>query len=169
MCDIMDNMPAWYKTDKERADAFWSKVSIGRKAECWMWTGAKDTTGYGRTYFIDKVTAAHRVAWELTFNKTIPHGLFACHKCDVRPCCNPHHIFIGTNSDNIRDCVAKGLDTGRVRGSKIHCSKLTEVKVKEIRKLRNAGTTYRLIAEQFGISTQQTWCICSRRWWKHVK
>lgn len=55
----------------------------------------------GRTYL------THRLTWEWA-NGPIPEGMNVCHKCDNPPCCNPDHLFLGTQRDNIRDCVVKG-------------------------------------------------------------
>lgn len=60
--------------------------------------------------------AAHRVAYEQKFG-LIPPGMAACHKCDVRACINPDHIFLGTHDDNMRDMVAKGRARGRLTGT----------------------------------------------------
>ena len=61
---------------------------------------------------------AHRIAWELTHGP-IADGLFVLHTCDVPLCCNPQHLFLGTQRDNIRDAAAKGrlsVSRSRVRG-----------------------------------------------------
>jgi hypothetical protein len=102
------------------ADRLWEKVRRGGVDECWPWIAT--TThwfGYGRLEIKGKIFAAHRISYELA-NGPIPDGLFVLHRCDNPPCVNPHHLFLGTQKDNIGDASAKG----RMRGwcaAKTHC------------------------------------------------
>ena len=78
--------------------------------DCWEWRGSLTKQGYGQVTRRDmkpKGWMAHRLAWVLAYGP-IPKGLWVLHKCDNRPCINPLHLFLGTQSDNVRDCVAKG-------------------------------------------------------------
>lgn len=84
---------------------FWSRVD--RSGDCWLWTASKTARGYGKLRVDGKQAYAHRVAYELT-NGAIPDGLVICHHCDNPPCCNPAHLFMGTQGDNMRDRDAKG-------------------------------------------------------------
>jgi hypothetical protein len=63
--------------------------------------------GYGQFWMGDRLELAHRAAW-LLFRGAIPEGLFMCHRCDVRSCVNPAHLFIGSAKDNMLDCSLKG-------------------------------------------------------------
>lgn len=84
---------------------FWDYVN--KTESCWLWTGRLSISGYGQFRQNKRFHRAHRVAWEIT-NGAIPDGLCVCHKCDVRHCVNPEHLFIGTCQDNANDRVAKG-------------------------------------------------------------
>src|SRR5258707_3363633 len=85
------------------------KIEPEPMSECWIWVGVTRPNGYGQvtatTTKRDKL--AHRRSWEL-FRGTIPKGMFVCHRCDVKSCVNPYHLFIGTPSDNRVDCQRKG-------------------------------------------------------------
>ena len=85
---------------------FWHRVKRSRK--CWLWTGCKTAAnGYGRIRIDGSKVSAHRYSWEL-HNGPIPAGMLVLHRCDVRACVRPDHLFLGTHSDNAKDCVAKG-------------------------------------------------------------
>jgi hypothetical protein len=75
--------------------------------ECIEWRGARTNEGYGRKWKNGKVRYTHRLAYAWA-NGPIPDGMWVLHKCDNPPCCNPEHLFLGTNQDNLLDCISKG-------------------------------------------------------------
>lgn len=89
------------------------------EAGCWLWEKRIDTRGYGIFRVGGGIRIAHRFSYEL-HKGPIPDGVFVCHHCDVRCCVNPHHLFLGTNSDNQLDCVRKGRHPG---ASQTHCKR----------------------------------------------
>jgi hypothetical protein len=82
-------------------------VIVDAATGCWNWQRSKTGHGYGDARECGKGILIHRRAYEL-WKGNIPHGLFVCHKCDNPICCNPDHLFVGTRSDNMKDCAAKG-------------------------------------------------------------
>ena len=75
---------------------------------CWIWEGSMFRTGYGKFQWRTKKTvSAHRAAWRL-FNGNLSDDVMVLHKCDVRLCVNPNHLFLGDQSVNMQDCLAKG-------------------------------------------------------------
>ena len=100
---------------KSLIDRFHEKYQVVPSG-CWMWTGATMSKGYGKVMITTapKTTyleGAHRLSW-LLHNGPIPEGKQVLHKCDVRSCVNPEHLFVGTNQDNIQDRIAKGNPNG---------------------------------------------------------
>jgi hypothetical protein len=86
-------------------ERFWRRVN--RTDGCWLWTGARKTSGYGEINIGGAIWDTHRLAWTIT-QGPIPDGLCVLHTCDVRPCVNPDHLWLGTIADNNRDMFAKG-------------------------------------------------------------
>lgn len=83
-------------------------AGLARKPNgCLEWTGSTNARGYGQIKIDGKPIKTHRLAWELA-NDEIPDGLHVLHHCDVPLCCNPEHLFLGTQADNMADMAAKG-------------------------------------------------------------
>jgi hypothetical protein len=134
-------------TEEQKA-RFWSRVHKGD--ECWPWTGAKTPAGYGKMNVSCRHFYAHRISYVLTFGD-IPDNLFVCHTCDTPSCCNPSHLFAGTNQDNVTDRNAKGR-TSRATGMKKR--KLNPQQVIEIRKMALQGHTATSLGKTYQISRQ---------------
>lgn len=102
----------------EAAEArFWANVA---KADgCWLWSASATPNGYGQFRLGRLMVSAHRVAWLMTYGP-VPADLCVLHRCDVRRCVRPDHLFLGTTGDNNRDTVAKGRYVSP-RKSRTHC------------------------------------------------
>ena len=101
--------------EKNLKDRFWSKVDIKGPDDCWNWKTSLLSAGYGSFCIDYKTHSAHRVAWELT-NGTIPAKKNCLHKCDNKKCCNPKHLYIGTQGDNVGDREARCFGYLKGRG-----------------------------------------------------
>lgn len=75
--------------------------------DCWLWQGFIQWNGYGQTNFRGRTCSTHRAAY-LASGRDIPAGHDVCHKCDIRRCCNPEHLFTGPRVANHADMWAKG-------------------------------------------------------------
>lgn len=128
---------------------------VERSEGCWRWTGALDDKGYGvssRRGVKPKKIRANRHAWLLNVGP-IPDGLHVLHKCDNPPCVRPDHLFLGTNTDNCRDKIAKGREAAHVRKGAGHwASKLTKQDVIAVRFLLAMGHRKVDLARAFGVS-----------------
>ena len=133
---------------------------------CWIWKKGRYNTGYGCISIgHQKQGLAHRVSWR-AFKGEIPKGLCVLHKCDVRNCVNPDHLFLGTYQDNVDDMTKKGREP---RGESSGQSKLTELKVRQIKQLLTTRVTHKEIAKRFNISRSQISAISRKEWWNHIK
>lgn len=105
--DRLSSRPTGRPTN--RPEDLWKYVAVGAPDECWPWTAATRRRGYGIFTVNRRNFVAHRLAFQVATGID-PGELLVCHTCDNPPCCNPAHLFLGTNSDNMRDMVAKGRD-----------------------------------------------------------
>jgi len=135
-------------TDSERIKAFWSKVD--KSGDCWEWTGAKYPKGYGRFKNGKRLVQAHKFAYEQEVGPT--GNLQVCHHCDNPGCVNPAHLFLGTQKENMRDCVNKGRCI-RANGENHGNCKLTDAEVAEIRaKYKIWNYSQRELGTEYGVS-----------------
>lgn len=146
-------------------ERFLAKVCPQRDKGCWLWTGLIRSDGYGATRFEGKEQGAHRVAWKL-FRGKIGSGLAVCHRCDVRACVNPAHLFLGTAAENARDMSAKGRNR---RGEEHGSAKLTRAQVRRIKVMLAEDRLYMSeIAREFGVSETTIRAIKTRKTWREI-
>lgn len=147
--------------------AFAAKISVAPATGCHLWTGAIRTSGYGAFHrrAPRRVVATHRFAWELA-RGPIPDGMLVCHRCDVRHCVNPDHLFLGTHAENSADMKKKAREA---RGQTLPQTKLTADEVLTIRGAWNSGVVMqKQLAQAFGVHQSQIHRIISRKDWKHL-
>ena len=112
-----------------KAVPWWQRLTQQPDSDCWIFNGALDTDGYGQVHAGSRkggtTLRAHRLAWEDANGRLVPTGMRVLHSCDVRACCNPAHLFLGSQQDNVTDMVQKGRFKGRayLNAHKTHCSR----------------------------------------------
>src|SRR5947199_536257 len=113
------------------------------------------------------------------------------HRCDIRQCVRPGHLFLGTHADNMNDMAQKGRAASgernamrlypelvrSKRGGVFHqpsgelntAAKLTTDQVREIRERYAAGgVSQQALADEFGVSQPHLSRIVRGEWWTHI-
>ena len=152
-------------SDKTTEQRFWEKVD--KSGDCWNWTGAKSSNGYGAFRVNSNQHRSHRYSYELIYG-AIPAGKHVCHHCDNKICVRVSHLFLGTQKDNADDRERKGRGN-QVHGQEQGSAKLTEEKVKRIREEYSYGnTTMMELAKKNEVGRQTIFHAIHRNTWAHV-
>lgn len=135
---------------------------------CWIWMAAVDhRNGYGALKVGSTVRRAHRISYETATGEKVPAAIDVCHRCDVRCCINPSHLFLGSRLDNMQDCIQKDrfrhLPT--LSGEASPNSRLTD---DQVRAIRNDHRSQRVIARDYGVDKGTIACIKHRKTWRHL-
>lgn len=130
---------------------FWSLVNVGQPKDCWPYKGHKDKKGYGHLNIKWASRLAHRMAYAVAHNEDVPSDMLVCHHCDNPPCCNPRHLFVGTQKDNMADCSAKKRTSTRytVRGQTHPKSKIPQ---SHVRAIYDSKIPVWKLAEAYGVT-----------------
>lgn len=131
---------------------------------CRIWLGCVLTGGYGQVRWQGRYYLVHRLVWELTTGGS-PGALEVLHSCDIRSCCEFLHLFLGTQLDNVHDCIAKGR---KALGERDGSHKLTDVQVAEIKRLLVAGEAQVQIAAVYCVHPSTISWIARNVRWKQV-
>ncbi len=142
------------------------QVKHADRSTCWRYPFGDDQ--YGRLRWNGKDDRAHRVAWRLEHGCELPNqrDMVVMHTCDNMRCCNPDHLVLGRQKQNVRDAIDRGLKVP-LRGTGAPAAKLSVEQVRDIRS-RSDDWPQRELAEEFGVS-QTTIChIRQRRVYRDV-
>lgn len=133
---------------------------------CWIWMKAFNPGGYGVIRDAKRTHPAHRRAYETAFNCSVLKGIDVCHRCDVRLCVNPDHLFLGTRTDNMLDAARKGrIKTPNLAGEDSPNSRLTKQEVLAIRLDRRP---HRELARVYKVNRGTITCIRKRKTWRNI-
>lgn len=153
------------KYEQRHIERFFDRFVPVPESGCWLWDAATDTNGYGQLSLNKtKVIKTHRMSYEI-HNGPVPDGLHVLHKCDIRCCVNPDHLYVGTHQQNMKDRDRKHP----ARGERHPKARLRESDVLNIRAIYKHGpkVTYQRLAEIYKVSTG---CIYNaiHHSWKHL-
>ena len=157
---------------KNLEDKLWPLVVKEPDNGCWIFTGFIDkSTGYGKINSSKNAgrgvktrrLGAHQVSYELTYGP-IPEGMLVCHRCDIRNCVRPDHLFLGTFLDNARDCISKDRHT---RGTRHYLAQFTDQDIYDIRALQGKSPAS-VVADNYRSSLQSIYEIWWHKTWKHL-
>jgi hypothetical protein len=155
-------LPRWAPRDVER---FLRKIDRRSETECWEWIAGKES-GYGRFRIggrNGKTYIATRLMWRLVHG-TDPAGQLILHTCDNRACCNPAHLFIGSDTDNSRDREAKGRGN-HARGQEHGLTILTD---EDVVRIYQSSESYAALGRRYGVSDVTIRNIREGKTWQHV-
>lgn len=141
---------------------FWARVK--KTKTCWIWTGAKNSKGYGDIMINGKHEKSHRYSYLISKGE-IPYNKHVLHHCDNPTCVNPEHLWIGTNHENVLDKISKGRDSNK-SGKNNPNVKLNGEKVNKIRKLYKQGEHNMVqIGKIFNVNRNVISRVVNQKYW----
>lgn len=145
-------------------DRFLDKVYAEPNTGCWLWASSCDEHGYGRFSYRGKNRKAHRIAYRLFVGPI--RGTCVLHRCDNPACVNPHHLWRGTQEDNIADMDAKGR---RAKGAANGRAKLSRSAVLDIyARAHRDDANVSALAREHGVSRRTVRSIRDGELWSHL-
>ncbi len=145
-------------------------VGIGVESECLLWNGYVSKYGYGQIGYAGKMIGVHIAALMILLKvDSLPaknangEKLHAAHKCNVKNCCEPTHMYHATIVENNEDRTRCGSGLG----TKNPNAKMTEDVAQAI-KLSKGNGTKRDRAERFGVSRSVVNNIDCGSSWGHL-
>lgn len=145
---------------------FWPKVNKGLDTGCWEWQGLLNSNGYGLASVQRGFQVrAHRLSFSLKIGRALLMKEFLLHSCDNPKCVNPDHLRVGTQRENILDCINRGRKTNPPThfGEDHHNSKFL---LSDLNTILNDKRPYRLIAKDYGVCEETIGRVKRKQTWK---
>lgn len=142
---------------------FINKSVKDKQTGCIVWMGAK-TNGYAVINFQGLNHRVHRLVAQAKFGEL--GKKVVCHKCDRPSCINPSHLFLGTQKENIQDCISKGRWADR--SGEINHAKLQPSSVREIRLRYENGEKRTALAKEFAVGLSTVRDLINRKTWSNI-
>lgn len=104
----------------------------GDGSECVRWIGQTDKHGYGRLKLHQRQVSAHRLAYHLLIDRSMPlYGRepILRHLCDNQGCINPDHLIPGTQIENVQDYWERAKGKPRLEASDVW--KMRDLRLKD--------------------------------------
>jgi hypothetical protein len=135
-------------------DSLWVEEDRGFSTPCWIWSGAKDNLGYGRSRKsgLSKSNLAHRESWAQS-GRDLDPSLSLDHLCRNTSCVNPDHL----------EQVPHRVNMLRGKGTKLSQEIADEIR----REYALGGWTYKTLAAKYGVEKRTVWVIMTGRRWTH--
>lgn len=176
-------MVALIRRPEEQAQRFWKQVDKSAGPDgCWPFFGSIRPNGYGSVYVLGSGRAhpnmmgAHCMAFALANRITDLAKTVVCHSCDNSRCCNPKHLWAGTQKLNMQDCISKGRFVAppptdwpeRMKLQPHHWQRLSREQVILIKDRLAAGEKQQTIADDFGVNSRTISKINVGQRWAHL-
>ena len=139
------------------------------KTGCLVMQVNSSRVGYVKISYKGNAYRAHRLSY-IAHEGPIPDGLFVCHRCDNPGCVEISHLFLGTPSDNARDCYRKGRNAGW--RSLPPTSRINEPIAAEIKRRlahRQTGTQIAAALASLGVTESIVNSIRQNNSWRQVE
>lgn len=122
-------------------------ILVDKPDNCWLWKGKINPKGGHGLFWSPGFSSAHRFSYSYFYGKSIPSGMQVQHICDVAACVNPHHLYLGTQLENVKDMLERDR---HARGAK---KLLTKKEVDKIVETYKSGKkSQSQMARELGIS-----------------
>ena len=114
---------------------------------CWEWQGCKSKGGYGRARTTCGVRLVHVISYAHHCGRLNP-DLVVAHLCHNQACCNPVHLQLITQKENVRQSIERG--TFHYNPAKRKVPVECHARIRSL--CRQTGVSRQQLADEYGVS-----------------